>query len=79
MCLRPSGCRLLTSLLGETFWWRGWFDNLASPLLLKDCMREACHDVLNGGVLHFDVLGGPECLFALLEKKRFWSGGRRKR
>jgi hypothetical protein len=42
-------------------------------------MREAFHDVLDGGVLHLDVLGGPECLFALLEKKLFWSGGQRKR
>jgi hypothetical protein len=41
--------------------------------------REACHDVLDGGVLHIDVLGGPECLFALLMKKHFWSGGQRKR
>jgi hypothetical protein len=44
----------------------------------KDWVREACHDVLDGGVLHLDVLGGPECLFALLEKKRFWSGGQKK-
>jgi hypothetical protein len=45
----------------------------------KDWMREASHDVLDGGVLHLDVLVGPECLFALLEKKHFWSGGQRKR
>jgi hypothetical protein len=45
----------------------------------NDWMREARHDVLDGGVLHLDVLGGPECLFALLENKRFWSGGQRKR
>jgi hypothetical protein len=42
-------------------------------------MREACQNVLDGGVLHFDLLGGPECLCALLEKKRFWSGGQKKR
>jgi hypothetical protein len=42
-------------------------------------MREARHDVLDGGVLHLDVLGGPECLFALLEKKRFWTGDQRKK
>jgi hypothetical protein len=42
-------------------------------------VREACHDVLDGGLLHLDVLGGPECLFALLMKKHFWSGGQRKR
>jgi hypothetical protein len=42
-------------------------------------VMEACHDVLDSGVLHLDVLGGPECLFALLEKKCFWSGGQRKR
>jgi hypothetical protein len=41
---------------------------------LKNWMRETSHDVLDGGVLHLDVLGGPECLFALLEKKRVWSG-----
>jgi hypothetical protein len=45
----------------------------------KDWMREARYDVLDGGVLHLDVLGGQECLFAVLEKKRFWSGGQRKR
>jgi hypothetical protein len=37
-------------------------------------VREACHEVLDGGVLHLDVLGGPECLFALLMRKRFWTG-----
>jgi hypothetical protein len=36
-------------------------------------MSEACHDVLEGGVLHLDVLGGPECLFVLLMRKRFWT------
>jgi hypothetical protein len=45
----------------------------------KDWMREARHDVFDGGLLHLGVLEGPECLFALLEKKRFWSGGQRKR
>jgi hypothetical protein len=45
----------------------------------KDWIREARHDVLDGGVLHLDVLGGPECLVALLEKKRFWSWGQIKR
>jgi hypothetical protein len=44
----------------------------------KYWMTEARHDVLDGGVFHLDVLGGPECLFALLEKKRFWSGGAKK-
>jgi hypothetical protein len=34
-------------------------------------VREACHDVFSGGVLHLAVLVGPECLFALLLKKRF--------
>jgi hypothetical protein len=42
-------------------------------------MWEARHDILDGGVLHLDMLGGPECIFALLEKKRFWSGGQRQR
>jgi hypothetical protein len=37
-------------------------------------VRKACHDVLDGGVLHLDVLGGPEFLFALLMQKRFWTG-----
>jgi hypothetical protein len=37
-------------------------------------VREACHDALDGGVLHLDVLGGPECLFSLLMRKRFWTG-----
>jgi hypothetical protein len=44
----------------------------------KDLMREARHDILDGGVLHLDILGGLECIFALLEKKRFWYGGQRK-
>jgi hypothetical protein len=34
MCLCPSGCRLLASLLGGTFWWRGWFCH-ASEMQLK--------------------------------------------
>jgi hypothetical protein len=42
-------------------------------------VSKARHDVLDGGVLHLDVLGEPECLFDLLVKKRFWSGGQRKR
>jgi hypothetical protein len=42
-------------------------------------MREASHEVVDGGVLHCDVLGGPEFLFDLLVKKRFWSGGQIKR
>jgi hypothetical protein len=37
-------------------------------------LYKACHDVLDGGVLHLDVLGGPECLFVLLTRKRFWTG-----
>jgi hypothetical protein len=55
----------------------GGLDGLIIRLALnfwKDWMREARHDVFDGGVLHPDVLGGPECLFALLEKKRVWSG-----
>jgi hypothetical protein len=36
--------------------------------------REACNDVLDGGVLHLDVLGVPECLCALLIQKRFGPG-----
>jgi hypothetical protein len=37
-------------------------------------VREACHDVLDGGVLHLYLLGGPECLFGLLMKKCFGPG-----
>jgi hypothetical protein len=37
-------------------------------------VREARNDVFNGGVLHVDVLGGPECLCALLRWKRVWNG-----
>jgi hypothetical protein len=37
-------------------------------------MRETRHDVFDGCVLHLDVLGGPECLCALLRWKRFWTG-----
>jgi hypothetical protein len=37
----------------------------------KDMMREARQDILDGGVLHRDVLGGPECIVAVLEKRRF--------
>jgi hypothetical protein len=39
-----------------------------------DKVRKSCHDVLDGGVPHIDLLGGPECLFALLMQKRFWTG-----
>jgi hypothetical protein len=37
-------------------------------------VREARNDVLDSGVLHVDVLGGPECLFVLLRRKRVWTG-----
>jgi hypothetical protein len=37
-------------------------------------VREARNDVLNSCVLHLDVLGGPECLCALLSWKRVWTG-----
>jgi hypothetical protein len=60
----------------------GGVDGLVIRLALNCWLywvREARHDVLDGGVLHLDVLGGPECLFDLLVKKRFWSGGQRKR
>jgi hypothetical protein len=39
-------------------------------------VREACHDFLDGGVLHLGVLGGPECLFALLMSIQSFSHGR---
>jgi hypothetical protein len=74
MCRRPSECRLPASLLEET---PGGVDCLVIRLALN-CweyrVRKACHDVLDGGVLHLDVLGGPECLFALLMQKCFWTG-----
>jgi hypothetical protein len=59
----------------------GGVDGLLIGLALfcwDDRMREARLDVLDPGILHLDVLGRPECLFALLEKKRFLSGGQRK-
>jgi hypothetical protein len=37
-------------------------------------VREALYDVFEGGILHVDVLGGPECICALLRGKRFWTG-----
>jgi hypothetical protein len=37
-------------------------------------VREARNDVLDGGVLHVDLLGGPGCLCALLIWKRVWTG-----
>jgi hypothetical protein len=37
-------------------------------------VRKAFHDILDGGVLHLDVFGGPACLFALLMQKHFWTG-----
>jgi hypothetical protein len=55
----------------------GGVDCLVIRLALNCCeywVREACHDVLDGSVLHLDVLGGPECLFALLMRQRFWTG-----
>jgi hypothetical protein len=42
-------------------------------------VREARHDVSDGGVLHLAVLGGPECIFALLIQKRFWTRVPKKR
>jgi hypothetical protein len=36
--------------------------------------RETRDDVFNSGVLHLVVLGGPECLCALLSWKRIWTG-----
>jgi hypothetical protein len=37
-------------------------------------VREARNDIFDGGLLHVDVLGGPECLCALLRWKRVWKG-----
>jgi hypothetical protein len=37
-------------------------------------VRETCHDVHDGCVLHLDVLGGSECLSVLLMRNRFWTG-----
>jgi hypothetical protein len=62
VCLKKlsGGMDCLVILLALN-WWEYW-------------VRQACHDVLDGGVLHLDVLGGPECIFALLMRKRFWTG-----
>jgi hypothetical protein len=52
----------------------GGMDGLLIRLTLncwEDWVRKACHNVLDGGVLHLDVLGGPECLFALLGRTVF--------
>jgi hypothetical protein len=74
MCLHPSGCQLPASFLEKL---SGGVDCLVIRLALN-CWeyraRKACYDVLDGGVLHLDVLGGPECLFVLLMRKRFWTG-----
>jgi hypothetical protein len=43
-------------------------------LIRKYRVSKACHCVLDSGILHLAVLGGPECLFALLMQKRFWTG-----
>jgi hypothetical protein len=37
-------------------------------------VREASNDVFESCVLHIAVLGGPECLCALLSWKRVWTG-----
>jgi hypothetical protein len=36
-------------------------------------VREAYHTVRDSGVIHPDVLGGLECIFVLLMRKRFWT------
>jgi hypothetical protein len=59
----------------------GGVDGLIVRLALycwRDWMREARHDVVDGGVRHLDMLGGPECLFALLDKRRFSVRGPKK-
>jgi hypothetical protein len=40
----------------------------------EDWVRETGHDVLDSGILHIELLGGPECLSVLLMRKRFWTG-----
>jgi hypothetical protein len=40
-------------------------------------VRESRYDILDDGLLHLDVLGGPECLYALLIQKRFGPGYQR--
>jgi hypothetical protein len=66
--------RLLESLLEETF---GGVNCLVVWLALN-CweywVREYGHNVLDSGILHFDLLGGPECLSMLLMRKRCWTG-----
>jgi hypothetical protein len=37
-------------------------------------VREASNDVFDSCIPHLDVLGGPECLCALLSWKRVWTG-----
>jgi hypothetical protein len=71
-CLHPSGCQLPSSLLEGTSGWRGLFDNPVRPELFR--VREAHNDVFDSCLLHLDVLGGPECLCALLIWKRVWNG-----
>jgi hypothetical protein len=74
MCLLPSVFRFPRVCLKKL---PGGVNCLVIRLALN-CweywVRKACHDVLDCGVLHLDVLGGPECLFALLMRKRFWTG-----
>jgi hypothetical protein len=41
---------------------------------LKYRVGEASNDVFDSGVLHLDVLGGPEYICALLSWKRIWTG-----
>jgi hypothetical protein len=78
-CLRPSECRLLESLLGETLWWRGLFDNPARPLLLVELDEGSSPNILDGGVLHVSIgrTGVPYCCAG--EETFFRSGGQRKR
>jgi hypothetical protein len=40
----------------------------------KDRVREARNDVFDSRILHLAVLGGRECLCALLSWKRVWTG-----
>jgi hypothetical protein len=61
----PSGVNCLVIQFALNYW--------------KYRVRKACYDFFNGCIIHLDVLGGPECLCALLRGKHFWTGVPKKR
>jgi hypothetical protein len=42
----------------------------------KDWTREARHDFLDGGVLHLDMLGGPDAYLLCWRRNVFGPGGK---